>query len=41
LLKTNAVDVDSLIGEEYALAEGLRAMERAGASGVLKVLLRP
>jgi threonine dehydrogenase-like Zn-dependent dehydrogenase len=41
LLKTNAVDVDSLVSEEYALADGLRAMERAGASGVLKVLLRP
>jgi threonine dehydrogenase-like Zn-dependent dehydrogenase len=41
LLKTNAVDVDSFISEEYALTEGLRAMARAGASGVLKVLLRP
>ncbi|MFL6207731.1 MAG: alcohol dehydrogenase catalytic domain-containing protein [Pyrinomonadaceae bacterium] len=41
LLKANAVDVDSLISEEYALADGLRAMARAGASGVLKVLLRP
>jgi threonine dehydrogenase-like Zn-dependent dehydrogenase len=41
LLKANAVDVDSLISEEYALADGLRAMERAGASGVLKVLLKP
>ena len=41
LLKTNAVDVDSLISEEYALADGLRAIERAGEPGVLKVLLRP
>ena len=41
LLKTNRVDVDSLISEEYALAGGLRAMERAGEPGVLKVLLRP
>jgi threonine dehydrogenase-like Zn-dependent dehydrogenase len=41
LLKTNAVDVDSLISEEYALADGLRAIERAGEPAVLKVLLRP
>ncbi|HYY42893.1 MAG TPA: alcohol dehydrogenase catalytic domain-containing protein [Pyrinomonadaceae bacterium] len=41
LLRTNAVDVDSLISEEYALADGLRAMARAGERGVLKVLLRP
>ena len=41
LLKTNAVDVDSLISEEYALAGALRAIERASEPGVLKVLLRP
>lgn len=41
LLKRNAVDVDSLISEEYPLADGLRAMERAAEKGVLKVLLRP
>jgi threonine dehydrogenase-like Zn-dependent dehydrogenase len=41
LLEQEAVDVDSLVHEEYPLAEGLRAMERAGAPGVLKVLLRP
>ncbi|MER3426763.1 MAG: alcohol dehydrogenase [Pyrinomonas sp.] len=41
LLAQKAVDVQSLISEEYALAEGLRAMERAAAPGVLKVLLRP
>jgi threonine dehydrogenase-like Zn-dependent dehydrogenase len=41
LLKTNAVDVESLISEELSLAAGLRAIERAGESGVLKVLLRP
>lgn len=41
LLKTNSVDVDSLISETYALAEGVRAMERAAAPGVVKVLLRP
>jgi len=41
LLKTNAVDVDSLISEEYALAGALQAIERASEPGVLKVLLRP
>lgn len=41
LLKTNAVDVESLISEEFALADGLRAIARAGEPGVLKVLLRP
>jgi threonine dehydrogenase-like Zn-dependent dehydrogenase len=41
LLKTGAVDVESLISEELRLAEGLRAMERASEPGVLKVLLRP
>ena len=41
LLKTNAVDVESLISEEFALASGVRGMERATTAGVLKVLLRP
>ncbi|MCA1557383.1 MAG: zinc-binding dehydrogenase, partial [Acidobacteria bacterium] len=41
LLARNAVDVESLISEEYSLADGLRAMERATARGVIKVLLRP
>jgi len=41
LLAKGAVDVDSLISEEYPLAEGVHAMDRAGARGVLKVLLRP
>jgi threonine dehydrogenase-like Zn-dependent dehydrogenase len=41
LLKTNAVNVESLISEEFPLAEGVQAMERAGAAGVLKILLRP
>ena len=40
LLRTNSVEVESLISETYALADGLRAMERAAAPGVLKVLLR-
>lgn len=41
LLKKGAIDVDSLISEEYPLREGVLAMERAGKKGVLKVLLRP
>jgi threonine dehydrogenase-like Zn-dependent dehydrogenase len=41
LLERQAVDVESLISEEYALANGLPAMDRAKAAGVLKVLLRP
>ena len=41
LLKKGAVDVDSLISEEYPLSDGVHAMSRASAKGVLKVLLRP
>lgn len=41
LLAREAIDVDSLISEEYSLSEGLHAMERAGTNGILKVLLRP
>lgn len=41
LLKKGAIDVDSLISEEYPLAKGVVAMNRAGTKGVLKVLLRP
>jgi threonine dehydrogenase-like Zn-dependent dehydrogenase len=41
LLKQNAIDVQSLISEEFRLADGVRAMERAAERGVLKVLLRP
>jgi threonine dehydrogenase-like Zn-dependent dehydrogenase len=40
LLERRAVDVESLISEEYPLAEGVRAMERATARGIIKVLLR-
>jgi len=40
LLKSNAVDVESLISDEFPLAEGVRAMARAAEPGVLKVLLR-
>ena len=41
LLKENLVDVESLISEEHALADGVHAIERASARGVLKVLLKP
>src|SRR6185503_12308724 len=41
LLKKKAIDVDSLISEEYSLSKGVHAMRRAGTKGVLKVLLRP
>ena len=41
LLKQNAVDVDSLVSDEFALADGLSAMHRASERGVMKVLLRP
>ena len=41
LLKKAAVDVDSLVSEEYPLSKGVSAMRRAAARGVLKILLRP
>jgi threonine dehydrogenase-like Zn-dependent dehydrogenase len=41
LLKKGAVDVDSLISEEFLLSKGVQAMRRAAARGVLKVLLKP
>lgn len=41
LLRTGAIDVDSLISEEHPLSMGVFAMERAGKKGVLKVFLRP
>lgn len=41
LLKKAAIDVDSLISEEYSLSDGVHAMRRAATKGVMKVLLRP
>lgn len=41
LLKKKAIDVDSLISEEYSLSKGVHAMRRATTKGILKVLLRP
>jgi threonine dehydrogenase-like Zn-dependent dehydrogenase len=40
LLRRNAVEVDALVTEEFPLAEGVRALERAAEPGVLKVLIR-
>jgi threonine dehydrogenase-like Zn-dependent dehydrogenase len=41
LLRDNRIDVESLISETYPLSDGVRAMQRAGEPGVLKILLRP
>ena len=41
LLKKGAIDIDSLISEEYPLARGVYGMERAEKKGILKVFLRP
>ena len=41
LLRRGSVDVESLVTEEHPLADGPRALERAAAPGVLKILLRP
>jgi threonine dehydrogenase-like Zn-dependent dehydrogenase len=39
LLETGAVEVESLIADEYPLAEGVAAMTRAQSPGILKVIL--
>lgn len=41
LLRTNAVDVEKLISDEFALTDGVRAMQRAAEPGLMKVFLRP
>jgi threonine dehydrogenase-like Zn-dependent dehydrogenase len=41
LLSKGTVDVNSLISDEFALADGIQAMQRAAEPGVMKVLLRP
>jgi threonine dehydrogenase-like Zn-dependent dehydrogenase len=41
LLAAGAVDVESLVSEEFKLADGLQAMARASQAGVMKILLRP
>ncbi len=39
LLQTKAVDVESLVSDEFNLTDGVKAMSRAAQKGVLKVLL--
>lgn len=41
LLKKGAIDLDSMISEEYPLSKAMFALDRASQKGVLKVLLRP
>jgi threonine dehydrogenase-like Zn-dependent dehydrogenase len=41
LLRERAVDVASMISEEFKLADGVRAMARATDPGIMKILLRP
>lgn len=41
LLKEKRINVESLISEEFALSDGVKAMEHAAKKGVLKVLLKP
>ncbi|MDQ2855142.1 MAG: alcohol dehydrogenase catalytic domain-containing protein [Acidobacteriota bacterium] len=41
LLKKGAIDLDSMISEEYPLSKAIFALDRATEKGVLKVLLRP
>ncbi len=41
LLKKGAIDLDSIISEEYPLDQAVFALQRAREKGVLKVLLRP
>ena len=38
LLKNKSVDVESLISEELSLSEGVKAIEKAGRKGVMKIL---
>lgn len=40
LLSSNQIEVTDLISEEFNLSDGIRAFERAGTKGVLKVLLK-
>ncbi|HXD29660.1 MAG TPA: alcohol dehydrogenase catalytic domain-containing protein [Pyrinomonadaceae bacterium] len=41
LLKKGAIELDSMISEEYPLHQGAFALQRASEKGVMKVLLRP
>ncbi len=39
ILKTEKINVESLISEEFSLSNGIAAMDKAAQKGVLKVLL--
>lgn len=39
LLKKGVVDVESLISEEFSLAQGVQAVSRAAQKGIMKILL--
>lgn len=41
LLERKLVDVSALIADEFPLSQGIKAYERAGQRGTLKVLIRP
>jgi threonine dehydrogenase-like Zn-dependent dehydrogenase len=41
MLGAGRIAVEDLIDDELALSEGVRAMEKAGRKGALKILLRP
>lgn len=41
ILKNKQIDVESLISEEFSLAKGIEAIEKASTKGVMKVLLKP
>lgn len=41
ILKNEQIDVESLISEEFSLAKGIEAIEKASTKGVMKVLLKP
>lgn len=41
LLTSGSIDVTQLISDDFRLADGVAAMDRAAENGVLKVLLRP
>lgn len=41
LLRDKKIDVESFISEEFPLSEGVKAVEKAGQRGVMKVLLTP
>ena len=40
MLASNQIEVEDLISEDFSLSNGIKAFERAGTKGVLKVLLR-